>query len=168
VAGLVIGYLPLALLVSQIELGIAGIIVPLLARLLIGMARWLVLRQFLTDCRNWMFNLTASWVAGYAIGLLVVDRFAGNFSALLISYLLFGLIVAFFQWPVLRRETPQILPRVLANVIGWTLGAPASQWTLTVIFANQPIGPLAVTLLIAGAVTGLALVYIIHRPERAA
>jgi len=173
-AGLIIGYLPLALLVNQLELGIARIIVPLWAGLLIGVAQWLVLRQFLTDCRDWMFNLTASWVAGYAIGLLVVDLFAGSFSGLLISYLLFGLIVAFFQWPVLRREMPQILPWILANVIGWTLGALASQLALTVIFASQPAGPLAVTLLnaaitglIAGAITGLALVYIIRRPERA-
>lgn len=171
--GLIVGYLPLALLVNQIELGLARVFVPLFAGLLIGLAQWLVLRQFLTDCRDWMFNLTASWVAGYSIGLLVVDLFSGSFPGLLISYLLFGLIVALFQWPVLRREVPHIVPWILANVIGWTLGALISQVVIGLLYQNQPGGPLATTLitsaltgLIAGAITGLALVFIVRQPER--
>lgn len=171
--GLIVGYLPMALFVNQVELGIARVIVPLFAGLLIGLAQWLVLRQYLTDCRDWMFNLTASWVAGYSIGLLVVDLFSATFPGLIISYILFGLIVALFQWPILRREIPQIFPWILANIIGWTLGALISQVVIGLLYMNQPGGTLATTLLnstitglIAGAITGLALVFIVRRPER--
>lgn len=172
-AGLIVGYLPLALLINQIDLGIARVIVPLIAGLLIGVAQWLVLRQFLTDCRDWVFNLTASWVAGYSIGLLVVDLFSGSFPGLLVSYLLFGVIVAIFQWPILRREIPHIFSWILANVIGWTLGAIISQVVIAVFYFDQPASPLAATLInsavtgiVAGSITGLALVYIVRRPEQ--
>jgi hypothetical protein len=173
VVGLLVGYLPLALLVNQIELGIARIIVPLFAGLLIGLAQWVVLRQFLTDCRDWMLNLTASWVAGYSIGLLVVDLFSNSFIGLLVSYILFGLIVALFQWPILRREVPHIFPWILANVLGWTLGALVSQLVVILLFGVNPGGQLliivinsAVIGLIAGGITGLALVLIVRQPER--
>lgn len=171
--GLILGYLPAALFVNEIELGIARVIVPLLAGLFIGLAQWLVLRQYLTRSGDWVFNLTASWVVGYAVGLFIVDLLAGSFVGLIISFIIFGVIVALFQWPVLKREIPQILPWILANVVGWALGALLAQLVVAGLFSENPGSLLATTLvnsavtgLIAGAVTGLALVRIVRLPER--
>ncbi len=67
-AGLIVGYLPSAALVNQVELGLARIIVPLLAGVLIGVAQWLVLRNYVTRSADWVLNLAGSWVLGYTPG----------------------------------------------------------------------------------------------------
>jgi hypothetical protein len=171
--GLLIGYLPAALLVDQMDLGLARVIVPLLAGLLIGAAQWLVLRNYLTACSDWIINLAGSWVAGYSLGLLVIDLLANRFLGTVVSFLLFGLIIAVFQWPVLRREIPQFWLWALANMVGWALGAFLSQAAIAALFGANLASPalltvvnMAVTGLAAGLVTGLALVWIVRKPER--
>jgi hypothetical protein len=172
--GLIIGYLPAALFVNQLDLGLARVIVPLLAGILIGVAQWLVLRRYVTESADWVLHLAGSWVVGYTIGLLVVDLLAESFLGVVLGYILFGVIIALFQWPVLRREVPQVGIWVLANVLGWTLGAILSQVVLAALFGENPANLLAITVvnmavtgLVAGLITGLALVRIVRQPERA-
>jgi hypothetical protein len=171
--GLVVGYLPAALIIGEVDLGIARVLVPILAGVLIGLAQWLVLRRYLTESADWVFNLTGSWVVGYVIALLVVDWLGRGFWSVLFSYILFGVIVALFQWPVLRREVPQIGLWVIANVLGWTVGALASQLVIAALFGENPASLPVTTLvnalvvgLVAGVITGLALVRIVRQPER--
>jgi hypothetical protein len=171
--GLIIGYLPSSLFINQLDLGLVRVIVPLLAGVLIGLAQWLVLRNYVTDCSDWVLHLAASWVLGYTLGLLVVDLLAGTFMGAILGYALFGVIIALFQWPVLHREIPRIWVWVLANVVGWVLGTMLSQLVLAALFGNNPGNPvaftvvnMAVTGLVAGLITGLALVWIVREPER--
>lgn len=171
--GLVIGYLPAALFINEMDLGLARILVPMLAGVLIGLAQWLVLRNYLTHSDDWVFNLTGSWVVGYVVALYVVEWLGGSFIGLLLSYILFGVIVALFQWPILRREVPQLWVWALANVVGWTLGALVSQWVIAALFSENPASLLVTTLvnsavtgLVAGMITGAALVWIVRKPER--
>jgi hypothetical protein len=91
----------------------------------------------------------------------------------LFAYLLFGVIVGLMQWPLLRREIPNIWSWVLANVIGWTLGYFASQALVGLLFSSDFYNQGLVTAvstgvsgLVAGALTGLALVWIVRQPER--
>jgi hypothetical protein len=171
--GLIIGYLPSSLLINQLDLGLVRVIVPLLAGVLIGLAQWLVLRNYVTESSDWVLHLAASWVLGYTLGLLVVDLLAGSFMGAVLGYALFGVIIALFQWPVLHREIPRIWVWVLANVVGWVLGAVLSQLVLGALFGNNPGSPLAFTVvnmavtgLVAGLITGLALVWIVREPEQ--
>lgn len=173
-AGLIIGYLPSALLVNEVDLGLARVLVPLLAGVLIGAAQWLVLRSYVTYSADWVLNLAGSWVLGYALGLLVVDLLTNRLIGTILSFILFGAIVAVFQWPILRREIPHLWMWVVANIAGWALGAYVSQLVIAAMFGDQPaslpvvtVVNMAVTGLIAGAVTGLALVWIVRQPERA-
>ena len=171
--GMILGYLPAALVVSDIDLGIARILVPLLAGLLIGVAQWTVLRGYVTRSHDWILNHAGGWVVGYILGLLVVQGVGRTALGALIGYLIFGILVAVFQWPILRREIPHVIPWILANVIGWTAGSYVSTLVVGAISRNTPPSLIASTLitsgltgLIGGAVTGLALVWIVKKPER--
>ncbi len=176
-AGMLLGYLPAALVIGEVEYGIARVFVPLLAGLLIGLAQWLVLRGYLTDCRDWILYQAGGWVVGYALGLFIVDLLAGSALGGVVGFILFGAIVAVFQWPVLRREIPQLWLWILANVVAWTLGAYVSQSVAAAFFQSNPASQggaslftsaligVGITGLIGGAITAAALIWIVRKPE---
>lgn len=170
--GLMVGYLPSVWLVGGLELGLARVVVPLLAGVLIGVAQWLVLRQYVVGSHDWILNLAGGWVAGYALGLFVVQELSRSPLGALAGFILFGGIVALFQWPVLRREVPHIIPWILANVAGWTLGSYLSSLAGGAWLGGRHASLLATTLLtagvtglVAGAIIGLALVWTIRKPD---
>lgn len=170
--GMLVGHLILVPIVDNIDLGLARVVAPLLAGLLVGFAQWLVLRGFLTDSSTWVLAGGASWATAFVIGLFIVQSLSGSVLAGLFAYILFGLIVALMQWPILRREIPNIWSWVLANIIGWTLGFFASQLVVNAVFSPDSYNQALVTAvstgvsgLIAGAFTGLALVWIVSKPE---
>ena len=177
--GMLLGYLPAAFFVGEMDYGIARVIVPLLAGVLIGAAQWLVLRSYVTNSRDWIFNHAGGWVVGYSLGLFVVDALSGVPFGGLLGFILFGVIVAVFQWPVLRREVPNLLLWILANIIAWTLGAFVSQLAAVAFFQGAPASQggtslftstlviVGITGLIGGAITALALIWIVRKPERA-
>jgi hypothetical protein len=104
--------------------------------------------------------------------LLLVLALPSTVFIATIGYLLFGLIVALVQWPVLRREIPNILVWIAANAFGWAVGFWASQAVLPLFVMDPLVSPavgttvIAVTSgLVAGAITGLALIWIVRKPE---
>ncbi|HEX5840706.1 MAG TPA: hypothetical protein VFY26_22900 [Anaerolineales bacterium] len=170
--GMLLGFLPTIPLVNLLDLGVAQIAVPVLAGTVIGFAQWIVLRRYLTAHSNWELVDGVSWAAGYILGLLLVQSLPNTFFVATLGYFLFGLIVAILQWPVLRREIPNLLVWVLANVVGWAVGFWASQAVLPLFFTDPLVQPavsttvIAVTSgLVAGAITGLALIWIVRKPE---
>jgi hypothetical protein len=170
--GMLLGFLPTIPLVNLLDLGIAQIAVPVLAGTVIGFAQWIVLRRYLTSHSNWELADGVSWAAGYILGLLLVQSLPSTFFIATLGYFLFGLIVAILQWPVLRREIPNLLVWVLANVVGWAVGFWTSQAVLPLFFTDPLVEPalsttvIAVTSgLVAGGITGLALIWIVRKPE---
>ena len=169
--GMLLGFLPTILLINVLNLGLAQIAVPVLAGTVIGLAQWLVLRRYVTASTQWDWTDGLSWAAGYILGLLLIQLLPSTVFAAFIGYFLFGVIVALVQWPVLRREIPQILTWVVASAIAWAIGYWASQAVLS-LFTDPLINPvvgttvIAVTSgLVAGAITGIALIWIVRRPE---
>lgn len=171
--GMLFGFLPSLLLVNVLDLQWARIIVPLLAGFLIGLAQWAVLRNYLVESADWILAGGTSWAVGYALGLFLINSLSNTALGGVIGFALFGAIIAIVQWPLLRREIPNIWSWILANVLGWTAGFYLSQVALSLFFSNDPaINPVVstsfvsvVTGLAAGAITGLALVWIVRRPE---
>lgn len=170
--GMLFGFLLSIPLVNMLDLGFARIIVPILAGILIGFSQWLALKQYLTTSSDWVLAGGTGWAAGYALGLLLIHNLPGTFLAGIAAYLLFGVIVALVQWQDLRREIPSKLTWVLANSLAWAAGLWASQVALELFFNEPVIEPavstavIAVTSgLVAGAITGIALVWIAGRPE---
>ena len=174
VFGMLLGFLPSIALVNIMDLALARIIVPLFAGFLIGLAQWFVLRKYVNEVSDWIWAAGASWAVGYALGLLIINGLTGTGFDAYIGYILFGAIVALVQWPILRREIPNVWTWILANVIGWTAGFFMSQFALDIFFNGPAIDPIASTSvisgvsgLVAGAITGIALVLIVRQPERA-
>ena len=172
--GMVIGYLPAALIVRYLSLGAARIIIPILAGVLLGAAQWLVLRNYVTNSHDWIFNQAGGWVIGFVLGLYVAQALAKFAFGAILGFIFFGVIVALFQWPVLRREVPHLAWWIVANVIGWALGAWISDFAAGAVFqaanntslVTSTIVTVGTTGLIAGAVTALALIWIVRQPER--
>jgi hypothetical protein len=172
--GLILGYLLVALVAGDIELGIVQVLTPIVSGILLGVAQWLELRGYVVNSHDWIINLAGGWVVGYTLGLYVVQALAKTPLGMLVGYIFFGLIIAVFQYPVLRREIPHVVTWILANVIGWTLGAYISQFVTGALFRNAPpnaltasVASVGITGLVAGIVTGIALVLIVRQPDQA-
>jgi len=171
--GMLLGFLLSIPIVNLLDLQWARVIVPVLAGFLIGLSQWFALRSYLIDATDWVLAGGTSWAVGYVLGLFLINSLSSSFVGGFLAYALFGFIVAIVQWPVLRREIPNVWAWILANVIGWMLGFYLSQVALGLFFNDPAINPVASTSvisgvsgLVAGAVTGLALVWIVRQPER--
>ena len=169
--GMLLGFLPTILLVNVLNLGLAQIAVPVLAGTVIGFAQWLVLRRYVTASTQWDWTDGISWAAGYILGLLLIQMLPSSIFVVFIGYFLFGVIVALVQWPVLRREIPQVFTWLAASALAWAVGYWASQAVLS-LFTDPLIDPVVGTAviaitsgLVAGAITGLALIWIVRKPE---
>lgn len=170
--GMLLGFLPSIPLVDALDLGLARIVVPILAGILIGFAQWIVLRFYLTASSDWILAGGAAWAAGYALGLFLMQSLSAGLIGGVFGYLLFGAVAGMVQWPVLRREIPNGFLWVLANTMAWAAGFWISQWSLALFFPDPVIPPLAstgvlagVSGLVAGAISGAALVWIVRQPE---
>jgi hypothetical protein len=173
--GMLIGYLPMALMIGSFDLGLARVLVPIIAGLVLGLAQWLVLRPYVANSYDWIINAAAGWVIGFTLGLFLVQLLPSTPVGTLVGYMVFGLIVALFQYPVLRREIPHLTYWVIANVVAWTLGAFLSQWVAGLLFQDDlpstftsVLVTVGITGLVAGAITGLALVWIVRQPDQLA
>ena len=173
--GMIVGYLPLALLVGSLDLGVALVIVPIISGTLLGLAQWLVLRPYITKSYDWILNQAVGWVVGFTLGLFVVQLLSKTPLGMLVGFMAFGLIVALFQYPILRREIPHLVSWIVANVIGWTLGAFLSQLMASAFFQNSlpttftsVLVSVGITGLVAGAITALAFIRIVRQPDQVA
>ena len=171
-AGMLVGFLLTIPLVNLLNLGFAQIAVPVVAGTVIGFSQWFVLRRYLTVASHWDWTDGISWALGYILGLFLIQVLPGTIFAAFIGYFLFGVIVALVQWPVLRREIPQIFTWIIASALAWAVGYWVSQAVLSLFFTGDLIEPavgasvIAITSgLVAGAITGLALIWIVRKPE---
>jgi len=173
--GMLIGYLLLVLLVGSLDLGVARVLVPIISGIFLGLAQWLVLRPYISKSYDWILNHAVGWVVGFTLGLYVVQLLSKTPLGMLVGFISFGLIVALFQYPALRREIPHLATWILANVTVWTLGAYLSLLATGVFFQNNlpttftsVLVSVGITGLVAGAITGLALIWIVRQPDRLA
>ena len=159
---------------ADLELRLVRILLPVLAGLTVGLLQWLALRPYLIHPADWLLQGGFGWALAFALGLWVIDAIGGSPLGTLVGYLLFGLIIGALQWPVLRREIPNALPWIIASMVGWALGGYLGQAVLTLVAGGGEVSQVvssavvaAVTGLVAGAITGLALVWIVRQPDRA-
>ncbi|MEP7359093.1 MAG: hypothetical protein ABI847_17715 [Anaerolineales bacterium] len=171
-AGMMLGFVPFTLLSTDVNVLVVRLLLPVVAGVLVGLLQWLVLRPYMTRAVDWVLHGGAGWALGFALGLLVIEALGRNPLGALLGYVLFGLIVGGLQWPMLRREIPHVATWVLASGLGWALGAYLGRGGLNLLAAGGEVSPVVasaviagLTGLVAGAVTGLALVWIVRQPD---
>lgn len=172
-AGMLIGFLPAEPLANALSLNMAKVLVPLIAGFLIGFFQWLLLRGYMTNSAGWIASAGFGWMAGYALGLLVIRWLSGGALETVVGYAVFGLIVGIVQWPMLRREIPHLLTWAIANIIGWTIAGLIAQTAAGPLYLSLGLTPeiaaaliAGLTGLIAGAITGVAFIWIVSQPDR--
>ncbi len=170
--GMLLGLTPQLLVVEYLPLWLVRILTPLIAGFLVGIFQWVVLRNYLEYSQDWILNVGAGWGLGFALGLVIIQTLNKSLLGAILGYILFGVIIALVQWPVLRREVPHVVTWVLASVVGWALGAVLSQVILDLLVTGNVTSQVLSTSvisgftgLIAGAITGVALVWIVRQPE---
>src|SRR3989337_2704779 len=92
--GMLIGYLPLALLIGSLDLGVARVIVPIITGILLGLAQWLVLRPYVSKSYDWILNHAVGLVVGFTLGLFFVQLLSITRLEMLVRFMSFGFIVA--------------------------------------------------------------------------
>jgi hypothetical protein len=171
--GMLLGLLTFVPLLPIFDLALARVVIPLWAGFLVGTFQWLVLRRYLTHSVDWILNGGVGWAVGFGLGLIIIQSLSDFPWGALAGYIIFGFIIGVLQWPVLRREIPDVVPWILASVLGWALGAYLSQVVLDIFIGGGAVNPAVSTIiiagttgLVAGAITGLVLVWIVRHPER--
>ena len=133
----------------------------------VGVLQWLVLRRRISGASWWVL---ASAAGGYGI---IQAGFNGYSESLWNSYdsilgwtgvvALGGAVTGTLQWLVLRGQVSRAGWWVLASTVGWGLGMTAAIALSRGVGANDfvALGGIGVVL---GAVTGGALVWLLHQP----
>lgn len=139
----------------------------LVGGLLVGVGQWLVLRPWTFPSTRWMWATTGGVVIGATLAAIAACPTAGIIASaynnndvatmVLLGALVscpFGFALGIAQWWVLRGWVQRAGLWVLATTLGWTIGGTTN---------NVPLAAI-----VAGGMTGLALIYLLRNPSNAA
>jgi hypothetical protein len=102
-----------------------GALAGAIAGAVIGIAQWLVLRQFLSSGVFWILASGIGLAAGLGLGLAVLGARTDTVT-LLLRAALTGAVIGLLQWLLLRQEFAMAGWWILAMTIFWVLG-----WAIT-------------------------------------
>ena len=135
----------------------------------VGIFQWLMLRKHVSWARMWIWVTTAGWVISFPLAFSIYT-WLKSISGIMITYAwektiqatLIAIFIGFIQWLLLRRHISGSGWWVFANVIGWNAASLiAGAGAMVSILESLPMG------ISVGAVTGLALTWLLQRPDRA-
>ena len=146
-----------------------GIIQGIIGGIAIATPQSLILKQYISQSRWWIFVSTVTWgligLSGFgAVGWVApqtIEPFLRLFYGI-INGAEIGLALGIAQWFILKRQIPHAQAWIWVNIISWAVGLGVG-WTIggvlrqvTRLFIGDVVG-LAVTWLIIGAITGYGL-----------
>jgi hypothetical protein len=121
--------------------------------------QWLALRRLVSAW--WIAGTFAAWAIFWAINLA---GFLGNGTGVLGKVLeglghgaLFGTLLGFFQWLVLRNSTPNAHWWIYANILGWSIGAALGDGIKAALGSEDPI-EFVIGFIVSTIVTAVTLV----------
>ena len=120
--------------------------------------QWVALRQFVSPW--WIAATFAAWAMFWAVNLA---GFLGRGSGVIGKILegighgaLFGGLLGFLQWLVLRRQVQNAYWWIIATILGWSIGAALGDGIKAALGSEAPI-ELVIGFLVSTVVTAIAL-----------
>ncbi len=168
--------------------GVLTVLVGILIAIATGMLQWFVLRRYVRWANPWWLATSVGWiVAGYLASYIAFAALGARPSTLsftAVTVPVNAALVGVCQWLVLRRHVRRAGWWVLANIAGWVIGnqwgiyiwAYAISFTVGIVF-NPGRDPASMASLvstiaypaaigvIAGSITGIALVWLLRQPH---
>ena len=121
--------------------------------------QWIALRRLVSAW--WIAATFAAWAIFWAVNLA---GFLGNGSGVIGKTIeglghgaVFGGLLGFFQWLVLRSKTKNAIWWIYANVLGWSIGAALGDGLKSVIASEDPI-EFVIAFIISTIITAMTLV----------
>ena len=122
--------------------------------------QWVALRKLVSAW--WIAATFAAWAIFWAVNLAGV---LGNGSGVLGKVIeglghgaLFGALLGFFQWFILRNATPNAQWWIYANILGWSIGAALGDGIKAALGSEDPI-EFVVVFIVSTIVTAITLVW---------
>ncbi len=151
---------------------------------LLGVTQWFVLRQRAVSALPWVLSGSVAWAVAMAVGTVIgrsvefaPDSAATYAAAAAGAVSVMGAVVGLFlgglQWLTLRKDVPGAGWWVVACVVGWAVASLAAAGILLIVgdrveeWGGLPLlGVVAAIGLVAGAITGVAVVRLMPQPVR--
>ncbi len=127
----------------------------------VGALQWLVLRAHVTQASWWVLASAASWT--------LLGALANSVEAT-IGPAIIGAVIGALQWLVLQKHVHLAGFWIVASALGWSVGwftAIAVDKVVAMIVSSETMGYAvlyAVMAAVAGAFTGLALIWLLRHP----
>jgi hypothetical protein len=136
---------------------ISTIVIGAVMGLCLGVLQWLVIRTSFNGSLWWIPLTILGWAIGFPAGVYIAQSFGlSGFAFGLAIGLVIGTFLGLFQFLFLQARVPNSFWWIPASIFGWGSS----------MFYYQP-GMSWVSLLygaLSGIVTGIALLWILHRP----
>jgi hypothetical protein len=123
----------------------------------LGLMQWLMIRGWVKSAAGWLAASILGWGTGFAVGVAIAQQFnlvEAWFG--LVTGASAGALLGIFQWFVLRRHVSAAFWWIPANIFAWTSGLLFYRPGMSAIGAMYGI--------LAGLVTGVALLWLLFRP----
>jgi hypothetical protein len=124
-----------------------------------GIAQWLILRRRIPQAAWWIPATTAGGALGLAVGMDLSTRgvfVCGPFS----GGVWVGALTGILQWLALAGRVSRSGWWVLASILAWGVG-----WNVGFVIAPETAAGAGLTFVVTGAVTGLALIWLLSHQE---
>ncbi len=129
--------------------------------LVLGLAQFIILR--------WTLPVRPRWILNAILAVTLISSLPLSLDPAL-RRLLGGAAIGFLQWMVLRRHSRNVAWWILASGSSWIAAETLTQWPplfkwLALFGQYQPYAHFGLRGLLYGALSGVALVYLIHGVE---
>jgi len=166
VLGLVILFAGLGAAINNAPPFLFGLIIGCTFGFGCAVMQWLALRRLVSAW--WIAATFAAWAIFWAINLA---GFLGNgngvFGKIIEGFghgALFGALLGFFQWLVLRHKLHHATWWIYANILGWSIGAALGDGIKAALGSEEPI-EFVVVFIVSTIVTAVVLVRMFRNRE---
>jgi len=161
VLGLIILFAGLGAAINNAPPFLFGLVIGCTFGLGCAVMQWLALRRLVSAW--WIAATFAAWAIFWVINLA---GYFGNGSGVFGKVIeglghgaLFGVLLGFFQWLVLRSKTSNANWWIYANVLGWSVGAALGDGIKAALGSEDPI-EFVIVFVVSTIVTAITLVRI--------